>query len=212
MKQKTRKIYGEQGGYDEANDGWEVELSGMEDGEMRFFDALEFFNKPATPTFIAGQIGRLRVTMPRRAEDNGDIEVLIDTMVDDFKDYPADIIAHVAKKWRSEERFFPLIREFKQKLDDLVAFRVAVLRGMENARNPLLAAKKQKQIANDPRMKIYWMDLPKKDWMDCHWNAALEEAKSMLKLARENPSILNLELWENEVKKLQSEYEARSST
>jgi len=103
---------------------------------MKFYDGLEYFNRPAKPEFMAGQIARLRVSIPRRAEDNQDIELLVDVMVEDCREYSADVIRYVVQNWRLHNRFFPIPKDFRQKLDEAMAFRRAILAVLSGKTEP----------------------------------------------------------------------------
>jgi hypothetical protein len=200
--------YGGAHGYEDRVDGFDITLDGLADEEMKFYDALEFFNRPASPQFIAGQIARLRVSMPRRAEENTDIEMLVDVMVEDCRNYPADVIGHVTQAWRLENRYFPMPKEFRIKLDQAMGFRKAVWSCFQEKRNPLLAKKAEtKQIAADPRLGVHWRDLPKENWMRQHFAWAIGECENMLKLAEANSASMDPEFWKAKTAVLRAEME-----
>jgi len=190
-------------GYEPTRLGITVDLDGVADDEMKFYDALEFFNRPAPPEVIAGQIARLRVSMPRRAEENMDIELLVDVMVDDCRGFPADVIAHVAKQWRLENRFFPIPKDFRAKLDEAVAFRRAVWNCFQEKRNPLLARKAEaKRISADPRLQDHWKALLRAQWLPQHYEWWIDDAAHMVDLSRKHGRTGQADEW-------QVEYERR---
>lgn len=127
MRQKRKPVYEKEFGYDEEDDGWEIQIAnlGSEDGPL--VRAIEFFNKPATARQIVGVITRMRVSLLRRTEDNDDVEVLIDTLSDLCREYPADIVIAVSQRWIKTEKFFPIPKEFLAALDEAVAFRKSLL-------------------------------------------------------------------------------------
>jgi len=74
-KAKVSHVYGDGGGYDVEVVGYEIALDALHDGELKLYDALEFLNRPATPDFVAKQVGRLQAVMARRSESNSDLAV-----------------------------------------------------------------------------------------------------------------------------------------
>jgi hypothetical protein len=196
-------------GYEPTRLGFRIVLDGLADDEMKFYDALEFFNRPATAEFIAGQIARLRVSMPRRAEENMDIELLVDVMVDDCREYPADIIAHVAKQWRLENRFFPIPKDFRAKLEQSMAFRRAIWNCFQEKRDPMLAAKSEaKRLAADHRLGMHYRELAKKEWLRCHWDWYVGDAEHMVRLSREQNRTQQTDEWKVEYERRMAEREA----
>lgn len=127
LKQKRKPIYEKEFGYDDEADGWDISISNFNAADAPLVRAIEFFNKPATTRQIVGVITRMRVSLLRRTEDNDDVEVLIDTLSDLCKEYPADVVVSVAQRWIKTEKFFPIPKEFLDALDVAVAFRKALL-------------------------------------------------------------------------------------
>lgn len=152
---------------------------------------LEALNAPARADFIAGKLARLRVTMARRGESEKDITLLMDTMVDLCREYPADVVASAADYWMRTEKYFPLPKEFLDLMDERVMLRRAVLAAMQ--REP-------KRIA--PALEYTnWKHLPKERW-DIHmWRAYVEDAEAMIGLAKQNPAFLDEATWVAEVEK-----------
>jgi hypothetical protein len=189
--------------YDVINEGHIVEINGLGDEEMRLFDMIDYLNKPSDPVLAAGQIARLRITMPRRDEENQDIELLIDTLVDDCREYPPDILQAECQRWRREERWFPSPKDFRRRLDAAVSLRRAIRAAFENARNPLLAYKEPEKIA----APISRQDKPKESWSAKDWDDHIEDAQGMIRLAKENPSVIDVAGWEEELKRRQQQRE-----
>jgi hypothetical protein len=186
-KKKFSHVYGTDGGYDREVERYEISLDCIHDCEMKLFDALEFLNRPARGDFVAKQIGRLRAVMARRAESNEDIAVVIDVYTDHLEKYPPDVIAAVCSQIIERGKWFPLVSDLVKQCDALVAFRRAIMRCFEDARNPLLAKKTEaKRIAADPRLGMHWKELPdKKTWLPCHWDWYLGDAEYMIKYFRD---------------------------
>ena len=200
-------------GYEPTRLGFRIDLDGLTDQEMKFYDAMEFFNRPATPEFIAGQIARLRVSMPRRAEENMDIELLVDVMVDDCREYPADVIAHVAKQWRLENRFFPIPKDFRAKLEQAMAFRRAIWECFQEKRNPLLAAKSEaKRIEADPRLQEHWKVLPRDQWLQIHYEWWVADAERMVALNNEHGRVNQADEWQVELERRRQEAQNHATT
>lgn len=197
LKKKTRLT----ADYDVINDGYHVEIDGLGDNEMRLFDMIDYLNKPSDPVLAAGQIARLRITMPRRDEANQDIELLVDTLVEDCREYPPDILQAECQRWRREERWFPSPKDFRRRLDAAVSLRRAIRSAFERSRNPLLQKREVKKI--EPPLPRH--DKPKKIWNEQDWNDHIEDALGMVELAKKNPTVIDVAGWEDEVKRRQQE-------
>jgi hypothetical protein len=153
--------------------------------------------RPARPEQIAACFARMRITLLRTTEDNLDIEVLIDTMIDLCRNYPADILITVARDWMKTHKFFPIPREFIAHVECEITFRKALLRAFEGVRNPLLAEKAAaKRVPADPRLNMSFRELPKKDWLPCHWDWYLGDAEHMAKLNRDNGRQTQADEWQ----------------
>lgn len=208
MTHKMKPVYGLTGGYDEKPDGFYVFLAELNDNEQKFYEAIEFFNKPASNQVVAGQIARLRVTMLRSAEENTDIELLVDTLVADCRSYPADILIAVCETWRREQKFFPFPKDFIEKLENAVQFRRSLLKAFTAARNPQLTQSVKPVIAADPRLGIHWKVLPRAQWMRQHYDWWIGEAEKMVDLATQNPNFMDLVGWQAEVARRKAEHVA----
>lgn len=199
MQQKTKIKYSEVGDCDFEELGWDVVSNEPPPAEI--FDIMEYFNRPASPDFVAANLSRLRITLIRRAESESDMELLIDTLYGLIKGYPADLIALAANRWLREERFFPLPKEFCDFIEARVAFRRAVLDGLK-------AGPKALPPPPPPMAEADWRDLPRLRWDAACWAAYVAEARGMVKLAEENPGSLDLEGWLAEVNKREAEWSA----
>lgn len=162
---------------------------------------MEYFNQPATLEFIVTKLSRMRVGLMRRSEGEMDMEILIDTLAELLKGYPADAIAFAANRWLREEKFFPIPVEFLSFMDAHIAFRRAVLDGLK-------AAPKALPPPPPPMAEADWRDLPRLRWDAACWAAYVAEARGMVKLAEENPGSLDLEGWLAEVNKREAEWSA----
>ena len=199
IKPKWSRFYDEQGGYDETISGYELSLDKLDDGEIKLYDAMKFFNAPSTPEFMARKILQLRSVMARAAESSNDITIVAETYSEHLEKYPPDVVAYVIDKTIATKKWFPLVCDLRKEMDEMMRFRRSILELFERKRNPLLSKTETKQIKSDPRTEMHWKTLQKKDWLDCHWEWAAEEADKMLALAKENPTILDLPYWENQV-------------
>ncbi len=198
-RQKTQEIYDGDGGYDWRISGYEIDLDGLDNQEMPFFDALEFFNKPAKPEAIAGCFAKMRTALLRRNETEQDIEILIDTMVDLCRPYPLDVILSVTRQWLKEKKFFPIPKEFIALCEEKILLRRALLKTFEECRNPLMASKREaKQIKADPRLGIHFKALEKKDWLPCHFEAWIAEAEKMADMYASNGNNTKADEWKAE--------------
>jgi hypothetical protein len=206
MRPKVRRVYGEDGGYDEIFDGHEISLDCLHGGENSIYQAVEFLRRRAKPQHIAGLIARMRVSLIRRAEDNADAEILMDTLMDICSPYPYDIVKATTDKWLKTKKFFPIPSEFKAELDELFAFREGIFQAFELHRNPILARERAaRKISADPRFGVHFKALPRKEWMKQHYDWWVEEAEGMVNLARQNPALMNPAVWEAEVNRRNAE-------
>jgi hypothetical protein len=205
---KIEHIRSQDGGYDQRIVGYEIKLDTLHDEEMKLFDALEFFNAPASAAFLAKQIARLRTVMARTNESNQDIAVLIDTYADILGEYPPDAVKGVCDHIMRERKWFPLISEMRREMEDLVSFRCNVLKCFEECRNPMLGNKhRAKFIESDPRLEVHWKMLAKEKWRPQHYEWWVGEAQDMLRMANEMPAYLNEDMWQTEVLRRRAEME-----
>lgn len=196
IKTRNRPVYSPNFGYDEVPDGWDISLDNLGTEEGKFLEALEFFNRPATPDFIALQMARLRAAMPRAAESNMDIEVLIDVMVEDCSGYPPDVIASTVRAWRQNERFFPSPSEFRKRLDAAVKYRRTLLDAFKVGKNKAISsASKPAMISTNPDRHT----LSSEKWTAAQWDEHIDEARKMLDLSRANPALLSENTWHDEL-------------
>lgn len=202
IRESVKRVYGDHG-YDEIFDGFIIELDQLANEEMRIYDALQFFNRCASIEVLAGEMAKLRVSMPRRAEENTDIELLIDVMVEDCCKYPADVVKSVSQRWRLENRFFPTPKAFRAKLEEAVAFRRAIWNCLQEKRNPMLPSAQKKRLEDENKKD--WKQIPRSQWDPSMWAAWIADAEGMLKLAQENPVFLNPDEWQKEVENRRSQ-------
>jgi hypothetical protein len=161
--------YGAKGGYEAKILGNEATIDALDDCEMKVFDAIDFLNRQASPTFVAGKLAQLRAVMARASESQGDIEIVIATYADHIRQYPNDVVCYVIDRCIHTRKWFPLVSELCAEMESLVSFRRAIKRCFEEARSPLLSGKAEaKRIAADPRLGMSHRELEKKDWLPCH--------------------------------------------
>lgn len=151
----------------------------------------------------------MRMTLLRTAEKNLGIEVLIDTLIDLCREYPGDIIAGVAREWMKTRRFFPIPRECIVACEEAVAFRRALMRRFEEARNPLLAGKAEaRRISADSRLGMHYKELPRRDWLPCHYEWWIGDAEKMVALTKEHGRMTQADEWQIELDRRNAEREA----
>jgi hypothetical protein len=143
VKKLIEPIYEKDGGYDERFKGYQISLDRLDDSEMKFFDALDFYNKRASFEYITGKIAKLRIVMARRNESNQDIEMLCAAYVEHLQKYPPDVVSHVIENVIQTKKFFPLVSELIPALEELTALRKGVIKEFERVRSPLY----QKRLA-----------------------------------------------------------------
>jgi hypothetical protein len=198
VKQIVKHIYHDGGQYECVNDGYEISLDVLHDSEMKLYDALKFLNKPAKPEFVAKYVARLGTVMARRSESNQDIAVLIDTYTEHLENYPPDVIKSVCDMIINKQKWFPLVCEIRKEAYDIVSFRKSVLKCFEKCRNPLIKHTKPKQIEADPHLKTHWKMLSRDKWLKQHYDWWIEDAEDMLNIAKQNPTMFNVDEWEEE--------------
>ncbi len=138
IKRKYSPIYGKDGGYDEEFKGYEIALDNLFDSEMKLFDAVDYYNKPADHVFIAGKVAKMRLVLARRNESPEDIELLCASYMDYLAKYPTDVVNYVVEETIITKKFFPLVSEIVSRCDELVNFRKSIQRSFERCRSPLL--------------------------------------------------------------------------
>ena len=196
-KKKLDHNYGSDGGYDPKVLGNEVVLDQLDDCEMKLFDAIEFLNRPATATFVAGKLAQLRAVMARASESQSDIEIVIATYADHVRQYPADIVAYAIDRCIHTKKWFPLVSELCREMDELVSFRRTIMKCFEEARNPLLEGKARlKRLTADPRLGMSFRELNRKDWLHCHWDWYVSDAEHMAQLNRDNGRMTQADEWQ----------------
>jgi hypothetical protein len=196
-KREVDHNYSTDGGYDPKVMGVDVDIDDLGDAELKLFDAIDFFNKPADTAFIARKLAQLRAVMARASESQGDIEIVIATYAEHVSSYPRDIVGYVIDKCIHTRKWFPLVSELCSEMESLVAFRRAVRTAFEEARNPLLAGKAEaKRVAADPRLGMSHRELEKKDWLPCHWRWYVEDAEHMAQLNRDNGRMTQADEWQ----------------
>lgn len=198
--------YSDGGGYKTTVLGHEITLDRLDDSEMKLFDAVDFFNRPSTPEYLAKYLARLSTVMARRSESNQDIAVLIDTYADRLAEYPPDVIKAVFDEIIDGKKWFPLVVEVKERAEELVSFRRNLLKCFEECRNPLLQKQKRvKQIESDARFMQHWKSLKRESWLEQHYIWWIEDAEDMINLAKKHPTNFKLKEWEDELKRRNEE-------
>ena len=206
-KAKLKHKYGKDG-YDCEIEGYDVKLDELYDREMKIFDALEFLNRPASADFIAKNVGKLRVAMARAGEGNDDLTLLIHTYAEYLAEFPPDVVKAVCDKIINNNKWFPLIRDMRIEMLRMVKFRRAIFESFQMCRNPLLSNQaKMRQIAADPRSKLYWKELSKSQWMPLHYDQAISEMEEMLKLAKAGKTQTPMTDWEAKICQFRKEKE-----
>lgn len=186
--------------------GYEIGFSGVGPGEQTALDAMIFFNKPAPTKFVAGKIAKLRAAMAHKATSNEDLTLQIEAYVEHLVEYPPDAVAFVVDKTIAEKKWFPLVSELRDELDKIMLFRKALLDAFMNPNPALLVQEKQKQIASDPRLRMHWKDLSRRDWLPQHWEEYIADAEKMVGLAKQNPHVFKEEEWSSVVARRQHEH------
>ena len=195
VKPLTEHRYSENG-YECTIVGYQISFSGLENQELKILDALEFFNRRATPEFLARKLAQLREVMARTNESNQDISLLIETYSEHLEQYPPDVVAYVIDKAIATKKWFPLVSELRSEMESLVRFRKTILDAFAASRNPMIEQKPVQAIEADPRLSIHWKQLSKSEWLPQHFEWAIEEVSDMLELAKQNPNYLNVSMWE----------------
>jgi hypothetical protein len=199
IKAKWRRIYDDGGVYSEALNGYDVTIDRLEHGEAKILEAFEFFNRPVMPDQIktvVGMLTRMRVSLMRRNESDSDAELLIDTALTVCKAYPFDIVMNSMNGWLTGKKFFPLPVEMKDELDAAVMLRRSLLAGFTTARRHTLAPPREN--ASLPR-NFERYEVSKARWSPKDWDDHVADAERMLELARQNPAMMNVQGWHDEV-------------
>ena len=136
-KEKIKHLYGPNG-YDYEVEGYDLALDALADCEMNIFEAIDFFNRPATYDFVAKQVGILKSVMASRNQTSEDMTVLVDVYAGMLEQYPPDAIASVVREIIETEKWMPTVSEIKKKLDKVVQYRTSILRLFQQKRQETL--------------------------------------------------------------------------
>jgi len=126
---------------------WDVSLTNLEDCEIKLFDAIDYFNAPASESFISGKLAQLRSVMARTSETNDDIMLVLTTYGQQLRGYPADIIAYVIDNTIRTKKWFPLVCDLIKEIEQLVGLRRSIMRIFEDCRRGKLALELGKYIS-----------------------------------------------------------------
>lgn len=135
-RKRYEPVYGRDGGYDEDFKGYVVSLDALHDSELKFLEAMQFFNKSSEHQFVTGKVAKMRLVLARRKEGDEDIEMLCATYVEYLQKYPMDIVNNVVEEIITTKKFFPLVSEILPRLEELNALRKALLLTFEGKRDP----------------------------------------------------------------------------
>lgn len=185
---KSKTNYGTEDAPTFQTTGFQVTIC-RADGDEKISQWLQAMNRPSKSEFVAGKLARLRVMMARRGESDRDVTILMDTMMDLCRNYPADAIADVTDYWLRTQKFFPKASEFIELLEEKVMLRRAVLAALEP---------KALQIEKREPPKTY-KEVPKDKWDATMWSAYIGDAEAMHKLALDNPNFMDAAAWAAEV-------------
>ena len=194
-KPKHKHVYGADGQYDRETEGFEITLDALHDNEMKLYEALEYYNRPAHPHFVSKELGRVQAVMARRSESNEDLAVVNDTYTRHLEKYPPDVIAAVCRQIIEHQKWFPLISDMVRECEKLMRFRKAVWECFQIKRNPLLSPRRTARIEADSRLEEHWKSLPRDKWLDCHWDWYIADAEHMAKLSKEHGRDSQAEQW-----------------
>jgi hypothetical protein len=72
---------------------------------------------PATDKEIAGELLKLRSLTKTRNEGKNDIEIMMESYAEKFREYPRDVVLEVLRMAPGRYKFFPSWAELKEELD-----------------------------------------------------------------------------------------------
>jgi hypothetical protein len=187
--------------YERQVRGYAIKVDELSVEEIKIFDALEFFNRPATPEFLRDRISKMRAVMARTSESVGDIEIVLETYSQHLEQYPPDVVAFVIDKTIAQKKWFPLISELCAEMDSIVRFRRALLEAFKKKSSPVLGGQSKPQL-EAPASRH---DKARAAWSPQDWQDNIAEAEAMIKLAEKNPTMFSVEEWKAELEKRKTE-------
>lgn len=95
--------------------------------------ALEYYNRPSRTDFVAFEVSRMRNLTAKRKEGEFDMEMSIEAITEELRDYPEDVVQSVCRSWARTNIFFPVLKELIDKCESHMILRRALLsKGKEN--------------------------------------------------------------------------------
>ena len=106
-----------------------------------------------------------------------DRAILISDYVSALSGFPEFIFAEVCRHYRENDRrpFLPFIGEMKEACELLQA-------AFERARNPAPRLAAPEKPKPPRRADFSWKDLDARDWLSCHWDEYIGDARGMMEL------------------------------
>lgn len=196
VRKNYRHCHSDENGYFSVLDSVEIELDALHDGELALLDALEFLNRPCPPTVAAKSLAKMKSVMAERSASNQDLTLAIVTISERLERYPTDVVVHVIDEIIDTQKWFPDVPSLLEKLEESMIFRRAVLKRMQDLRNPLLPKNPQKQIGSDPRLSMTYQELPKKKWLRQHFDWWISDAEKMAEVFRKHNDPTKTAEWE----------------
>lgn len=89
--------------------------------------AIEFYNQPARGDLVAYEVTRLRNLTAKRKEGDFDLEMSLQAISEELRDYPEDVVQTICRDWARKNIFFPVLKELIDKCESLMILRRALL-------------------------------------------------------------------------------------
>lgn len=89
--------------------------------------AIEYYNQPARGDLVAFEVTRLRSLTAKRKEGEFDMELSIEAITEELRDYPEDVVRTVCRDWARKNVFFPVLKELIDRCESLMVLRRALL-------------------------------------------------------------------------------------
>lgn len=95
---------------------------------------------PLDPVSLAHELATLRTRTAATKTSDGEMDMLLDSLVDDLADYPADLVLSAIRDWRRASKWWPKMSELLEHIEPEVARRRSIMAALEGATQAPVAA------------------------------------------------------------------------
>lgn len=117
-----------------------VDAKAIDEAQV-FAMALRQSCRPLDEEDLLVELGKLRMKVARKAEDQHDTVLLMEAYCEELREYPADIVMEVLRLWPRLSKFWPTLDDLRGPIDWRVRQRAGLLKALEEVASRATAEK-----------------------------------------------------------------------